>query len=66
MGKIETIENEIEKLDDHSFAALREWFIAYDNARWDRQIELDSNSGKLDSMIEDALVEHSRGKTKPL
>jgi hypothetical protein len=66
MGKIELIEREIERLDEGSFAALRAWFIEYDNARWDRQIESDATAGKLDSLIEEALAEHRDGKTKAL
>ena len=66
MGKIELIEREIERLDEDSFAALRAWFIEYDNARWDQQIESDATAGKLDSLIEEALAEHRDGKTKVL
>ncbi|SFF25400.1 hypothetical protein SAMN05428977_10881, partial [Nitrosomonas sp. Nm166] len=49
-----------------SFAAFRDWFIEYENSRWDRQIEADAVSGKLDSLIDEALAEHRAGKTKPL
>jgi hypothetical protein len=66
MSKIESIEREIERLDDESFAAFRAWFIGYENSRWDRQIEADANSGRLDPLIEEALAEHRAGKTKPL
>ena len=53
MSNIELIERDIDKLDDESFAALREWFLAYENSRWDRQIEKDSKSGKLDSLLQE-------------
>ena len=66
MSKIESIERDIEALDDKGFAAFRAWFIEYENARWDRQIEADANSGKLDPLIAQALAEHRAGKTKPL
>jgi hypothetical protein len=66
MSKIESIEREIETLDDKGFAAFRAWFIEYENAQWDRQIETDAASGKLDPLIEEALAEHQAGKTKPL
>jgi len=45
MSKIESIERDIERLDDKSFAAFRAWFIEYENSRWDRQIEADAASG---------------------
>ena len=66
MSKVESIERDIELLDDRSFAAFRAWFIEYENARWDRQIEADAASGKLDPLIERALTEHRDGKTTPL
>ena len=66
MSKIEMIEQDIERLDDKSFAAFRAWFIEYEHARWDRQIEADSDAGKLDSLIGEALAEHRAGKTTPL
>lgn len=66
MSKIELIERDIEQLDDKSFAAFREWFVAYENARWDRQIEANSKNGKLDSLVEEALTAHRAGKSTPL
>ena len=66
MSDIEVIEREIERLDDKAFARLRDWFIEYDHARWDCQIEADSKAGKLDSLVEEALAEHRAGKTRPL
>ena len=66
MSKIKSIEREVERLDDKSFAAFRAWFIEYENSRWDRQIETDAASGMLDPLIEQALAEHRSGKTTPL
>ena len=43
MSKIESIEREIERLDDKSFATFRASFVEYENARWDRQIEADAD-----------------------
>jgi hypothetical protein len=66
MTDIERIEEQIKNLDDQGFARLRLWFIEYDHARWDRQIEADAASGKLDFLAEEALEEHRLGKTRPL
>jgi hypothetical protein len=66
VGKIELIERDIRQLDDKSFAAFREWFFDYENARWDRKIEEDSQSGKLDSLIQEARAAHLAGKSTPL
>jgi hypothetical protein len=59
-------EREVQQLDDESFAAFREWFMAYENARWDRQLAKDSNDGKLDSLVQEANQGYHARKTKPL
>jgi len=66
MTKIELIEKQIADLDYDSFAQLREWFIEFDQAIWDKKLESDSNSGKLDFLINAALVEHQSGETTDL
>jgi hypothetical protein len=63
---VEKIEELIAQLDNASFSKLRDWFIEFDQSRWDRQIETDSNAGKLDFLINAALVEHRAGKTRDL
>ncbi len=66
MMSLETIEEQIAELDNASFSKLRDWFIELDQSRWGKQIEADSNSGKLDFLINPALVEHQAGKTRDL
>ena len=66
MSDVEQIERQIEGLDDLAFAKLRQWFIEYDHARWDRQIEADAAAGRLDFLADEALAEHRAGKTRPL
>jgi len=66
MMSVEAIEEQIAVLDNASFSKLRDWFIEFDQSRWDRQIEVDSNAGKLDFLINAALVEHQAGKTRDL
>ena len=66
MSKVETIERDVAQLDDGSFAAFREWFLAHENERWDRQIANDSRIGKLDDLIKDAIEEHRAGNSTRL
>jgi hypothetical protein len=66
MTSVEIIEEQISELDNASFSKLRDWFIEFDQSRWDKQIEADSNTGKLDFLINSALVEHQAGKTRDL
>ena len=66
MGKVERIEQEVRKLSSEELAQFRAWFLEYDWAAWDRQIERDVRAGKLDDLAEKALRDHAAGKTKPL
>jgi hypothetical protein len=66
MIQIELLEQQIAELDDDSFLKLREWFIEFDQVRWDNKLEADSNAGKLDFLINAALSEHQAGKTRDL
>ena len=66
MTQIELLEQQIAELDEQSFARLREWFIEFDHARWDNKIEADSNSGKLDFLIDSALTEYKAGNSTDL
>lgn len=66
MTSVETIEEQIAELDNASFSKLRDWFVEFDQSRWDKQIEADSNAGKLDFLISSAIAEHQAGKTRDL
>ncbi len=66
MTTVQLIEEQIQHLDNQSFAALRNWFVEYEHTRWDRQIAADSEAGKLDFMLDEAQAEYRAGKTKPL
>lgn len=66
MPKMEEILSTIESLSKEDFARLRKWFYERDWERWDREIEEDSKSGKLDFLINEALTEKANGKLKEL
>jgi hypothetical protein len=66
MGKIEKIEQEVQALSPEELAQFRAWFLEYDWAAWDRQIERDSQAGRLDDLATKALRDHAAGKTTPL
>ena len=48
----------------HCRAAFRSWFIEFDAAEWDSQIEMDVETGKLDRLVQSAIEEYKTGKTK--
>ncbi|MFA6958028.1 MAG: hypothetical protein WC538_19345 [Thermoanaerobaculia bacterium] len=66
MTRVEQLEQEIGKLSAEEFAQLRSWLMERDWAEWDRQIEGDSASGKLDAMMKQALEDHSVDKSRPI
>lgn len=63
MTKVEALEDEIEKLSPPEFAELRNWLLERDWENWDRQIERDSESGKLERLFEEAQEAHRQGKS---
>jgi len=66
MGKVENIEGQVQALSPDELARFPAWFLEFDWAAWDRQIEHDVRAGKLSGMAERALRDHAAGKTKRL
>ena len=64
MSKVEDIQTEIESLSEDEYSRLRNWFSEKDWEKWDRQIEVDSESGKLDFLVKEAREEKSKGKLR--
>jgi len=66
MSKVSKIKAAIEALGKEEYSQLRRWFSERDWEKWDRQIESDSESGKLDFLLNEALDEKAKGKLKDL
>jgi hypothetical protein len=66
MTKIEKIEAEIRALSTNELAVLRSWLNEYDAQLWDKEMEADASSGKLDALAEAALRAHQKGKSTEL
>ncbi len=64
MPQVEMLEQTVKQLNPGELAAFRSWFIGFDAAEWDRQIEMDSETSKLDRLVQSAIEEHKAGKTK--
>ena len=63
MGRLEQLEKQIAELDESEIKAFRAWFERYDAEIWDRQIESDAKSGKLNRLAERALNDHRAGRS---
>lgn len=66
MGKVETLQQHVQALSPAELATFRSWFLDFDWAEWERQIERDVHAGKLDALAEKALGHHASGQTTPL
>ena len=64
MGDVKSVERAIEALPPAELAEFRRWFAEYDGAAWDKQIEADAASGKLDSLAAEALADYRSGSTR--
>jgi hypothetical protein len=61
MSNVNQIKAAIEALPEEEYAQLRQWFSERDWGKWDEQIETDSESGKLDFLIQEAIDGKRRG-----
>ena len=66
MTKVENLEREVRDLSARELANFREGFAEFDAAEWDRQIEEDVGSGKLDRLADAALADHNAGRSRKL
>ena len=66
MSPVEKIEAQIAKLSPKEVARLAKWLVEYDAALWDKQIEQDAKSGRLDKLAAEAKADYRAGRTRPL
>ena len=66
VGNVKSIEKAVESLPPSELAEFRRWFAEFDAAAWDRQIELDASSGKLDNLAAEALADYRAGSPREL
>jgi len=64
--RIEEIKNAVVSLPVNEYRKFRDWFLERDWDEWDKQIEADAQSGKLDFLVKEAMDEKSRGKLREL
>jgi hypothetical protein len=65
MSTVDEIKAAIEALPETDFAQLRRWLGEKDWQMWDRQLEADSQAGRLDRLIQEARDDVAHGKCIP-
>ena len=63
---VDKIKTAIEVIPEEDYTQLRQWFLESDWQKWDKQIEIDSESGKLNFLLEEALNEKNKRELKEL
>lgn len=66
MTKVKEIETAVTNLPEKDLKKFRKWFADFDTEVWDKKIEEDSKSGKLDHLVNEALSEYKKGKSREL
>ena len=66
MTTVEKIEHALQQLRPEELAKFRRWFLEFDAAAWDAQIEADAAAGKFDALAEEALAEYRHGKAREM
>lgn len=63
---VKEIESAISQLSHPELAELAAWFAEFQAEEWDKQIERDVRSGRLDGLIQQAEQEFAAGRCQPL
>ena len=66
MKTVEEIERAVEELPPDKLAKFRAWFENFDAALFDRKIEQDAKSGKLDTLANQAIADLKKGRAREL
>lgn len=63
---VKEIETAIAQLPPAQVAELADWFDEFRARLWDQQIERDLNSGRLQTLLDEAKDDLESGRCKPL
>lgn len=62
MSTIEEIESAVSKLAPSDYEKFRQWLADYHNQKWDKEMEEDARSGRLDALAKEALDDLKNGR----
>ena len=64
MSRVEEIAEAIQQLSPDEFAAVARKVLEIQQERWDRQMDADARSGKLEFLVDEARAEGKAGLLK--
>ena len=66
MSKIDQLKAEIERLPNEEFAEIFRWLSEKGWERWDKEIDADSEAGRLNFLVRETHEEKAKGTLKDL
>jgi hypothetical protein len=66
MSKVDELKTEIERLSSEEAAELFRWLSEREWESWDKEMEADSQAGRLDFLVREALQEKAKETLKEL
>ncbi len=63
---LDQLKSQIQALPEEEFAELVRWVVESNWERWDEEIEADSEAGRLDFLVREALDERTKGTLRDL
>ena len=66
MSKVEELKTDIEKLSSEEAAELFRWLSEREWESWDKEMEADSQAGRLDFLVREAHEKKAKGTLKEL
>ncbi len=66
MSKVEDIQAAVESLSEDEYHRFRTWFSEQEWQKWDDQIQRDSELGRLDFLIDEAVEEKAKSQLQNL
>jgi len=66
MSKIDELKADIDRLPSDELAELFRWLSEKEWESWDREVEADSQAGRLDFLVREARAEKAKGTLKEM
>ena len=66
MPDVKALEDAVKALKPQDLAEFRSWFAEFDLEVWDKQLESDAESGRLDALLAEAEEDYKSGQRREL